>query len=169
MSVRLRTKWLWVRARLQSLNLRYRACFEQGVPWHSGIYRVWIHSETREWHDKNTQLIDCVNIWKTSEAANLVFQWIFVLNSVKHNFFPVSIENLFTWIKAKVQSIGNCKEMYASAKHQAFCVYVVVIYDIKLWKFECFSNFWPTFLQLLRPLSLTCCSEMLLNVLHDYF
>ena len=26
-----------------------------------------------------------------SEAANLVFQWIFVLNSVKHKFFPVSI------------------------------------------------------------------------------
>ena len=28
---------------------------------------------------------------KTSEAASLVFQWIFVLNSVKHKFFPVSI------------------------------------------------------------------------------
>ena len=24
---------------------RFRACFEQGVPWHSGNYRVWIHSE----------------------------------------------------------------------------------------------------------------------------
>ena len=37
------------------LNFRLRACFEQGVPWHSGNYRVWIHSETRTWHDKNTQ------------------------------------------------------------------------------------------------------------------
>ena len=27
------------------LNFKYRACFEQGVPWHSGNYRVWIHSE----------------------------------------------------------------------------------------------------------------------------
>ena len=27
------------------LNVRYRACFEQGVFWHSGNYRVWIHSE----------------------------------------------------------------------------------------------------------------------------
>ena len=35
------------------LNFRFRACFEQGVPWHSGNYRVWIHSETRTWHDKN--------------------------------------------------------------------------------------------------------------------
>ena len=33
----------------------------------------------------------CVNIWKTSEAATLVFQWIFALNSVKHKFFHVSI------------------------------------------------------------------------------
>ena len=37
------------------LNFRFRACFEQGVPWHSGKYRVWIHSETRMWHDKNAQ------------------------------------------------------------------------------------------------------------------
>ena len=29
--------------------------------------------------------------WKTSEATNLVFQWIFVLNSVKRKFFHVSI------------------------------------------------------------------------------
>ena len=34
---------------------RFRACFEQGVPWHSGNYKVWIHSETRTWHDKNIQ------------------------------------------------------------------------------------------------------------------
>ena len=38
------------------LNFRFRAYFEQGVPWHSGNYRVWIHSETRTWHDKNIQL-----------------------------------------------------------------------------------------------------------------
>ena len=35
------------------LNFRFRFFFEQGVPWHSGNYRVWIHSETRKWHDKN--------------------------------------------------------------------------------------------------------------------
>ena len=34
------------------LNFKFRACFEQGVPWHSGNYRVWIHSETRTWYDK---------------------------------------------------------------------------------------------------------------------
>ena len=35
----------------------------------------------------NDNLTDCVNIWKTSEAANLVFKWIF---SVKHKLFHVS-------------------------------------------------------------------------------
>ena len=39
------------------LNFRYRACFEQGAPWHSDNYRVYIHSKTWMWHDKkNTQL-----------------------------------------------------------------------------------------------------------------
>ena len=37
------------------LNFRFRACIEQGVPWHSGAHRVWIHSETPTWHDKNIQ------------------------------------------------------------------------------------------------------------------
>ena len=32
------------------LNFWFRACFEKGVPWYSGNYRVWIHSETRAWH-----------------------------------------------------------------------------------------------------------------------
>ena len=34
-------------------NFRFHACFEQGVCWHSGNYRVWIHSETGMWYDKN--------------------------------------------------------------------------------------------------------------------
>ena len=29
---------------------------EQGVPWHSGNYRVQIHSETRTWNEKNILL-----------------------------------------------------------------------------------------------------------------
>ena len=37
------------------LNLRFQACFKQGVPWHSGNHRVWIHSEMHMWHDRNIQ------------------------------------------------------------------------------------------------------------------
>ena len=39
------------------LNFRFRTCFAQGVRWHSYNYRVWIHPETRRWHDKNIQLM----------------------------------------------------------------------------------------------------------------
>ena len=37
------------------LNFRFHACFDQGVPWHSGSYGVWIHSGARTWHDNNIQ------------------------------------------------------------------------------------------------------------------
>ena len=37
------------------LNLRYHVCFGQGVPWDSGNYKVWIHSEKRTWHGKNKE------------------------------------------------------------------------------------------------------------------
>ena len=40
-------------SRCSHLKFIFRACFKQGVPWHSGNYRVWIHSETRTWHGKN--------------------------------------------------------------------------------------------------------------------
>ena len=43
------------------LNFIYCTYFEQGVPWHSGNYRVQTDSKTRMWHDKNTQLNqDCL-------------------------------------------------------------------------------------------------------------
>ena len=40
---------------LSYLNFRFLACVEQGVPWHSGNYRVWIHSKICMWHDKHIQ------------------------------------------------------------------------------------------------------------------
>ena len=42
LSVFLRTKWFWVWVQLQSLHLQI-----------SHLLRVWIHSQTRMWHDKN--------------------------------------------------------------------------------------------------------------------
>ena len=36
-------------------TFRFRACFEQEVPWHSGNCWVRIHSQTHTWHDKNIQ------------------------------------------------------------------------------------------------------------------
>ena len=45
----------WFESRCSHLIIRYGAWFEQGVPWHSGNCRVWIHSQIRTWHDKNIQ------------------------------------------------------------------------------------------------------------------
>ena len=47
----------WFESSCSHLNFKFCACFEQGVPWHSGNYRMWIHSETRTWHDKNIQSV----------------------------------------------------------------------------------------------------------------
>ena len=44
-----------VKSSCSHLNFKFRACFEQGVSWHSDYYRVWINSETRTWHNKNIQ------------------------------------------------------------------------------------------------------------------
>ena len=55
LSVRLRTMWLWIRVPLQSLKLQISRLFRARGSWHSSNYRVWIHSETPTWHDKNIQ------------------------------------------------------------------------------------------------------------------
>ena len=65
LSVRLRNKWFWV----WDLNFRFRACFEQGVLWHSGNYRMWIHSEMHTWHDRNIQS----NFFWSKKSRILVF------------------------------------------------------------------------------------------------
>ena len=48
------------------LNFRYGACFKRGVPWIQTNYRVWIHSETRTWHDKEIQLIRTRSVESTT-------------------------------------------------------------------------------------------------------
>ena len=55
--------WNWTQAHTHEhstscshFNFRFRACFKQGVPWHSGNYRVRTDSETRTCHDKNIQV-----------------------------------------------------------------------------------------------------------------
>ena len=61
------------------LNFRFCACFEQGFLWHPGNYRVWIHFETRTWHDKNIQLAQtCFKLYKwykIAQSITYVFIW----------------------------------------------------------------------------------------------
>ena len=80
------------------LNFRFHACFEQGVPWHSGNYRVCIHSETRTWHDKNIQSVGGGIILKVMITFNIWisfrrFHWskISRVRVVFHNFLQTNI------------------------------------------------------------------------------
>ena len=62
---------------LNHLNFRFRACFEQEVPWYSGNYSVWIHSETRTWHDKSIQLVIPIDItYKSISGFKLIPPWL---------------------------------------------------------------------------------------------
>ena len=58
------------------LNLRFRTCFEQGVPWDSGNYRVWIHSGTCTWHDK---YIQSMSVMFFITLSKLTILWSFLL------------------------------------------------------------------------------------------
>ena len=65
-------------SRCTYLSFIYLACFEQGVPWHSANYRVWIHSETRTWHDKNIQSNVMVQIstQNTAQSLTSLAKWL---------------------------------------------------------------------------------------------
>ena len=60
------------------LNFRFCTCFEQGVPWHSGLYTVWIHSETHAWHDKNLQSLThwLIISYRARDLVNHLFKLI---------------------------------------------------------------------------------------------
>ena len=81
------------------LSLKGRANLKTPTTFFRGIYAVSVKfkiKNLRKYAFPNIKTSggkwnNFVNIWKTSEAANLVFQWIFLLNSLKHKIFPVSI------------------------------------------------------------------------------
>ena len=69
------------------LNFRFCACFEQGVPWNSGNYRVWIHSETRTWHDKDTQ----INTWANKNIFRNKFRSIYIFSVESRVFLGIVV------------------------------------------------------------------------------
>ena len=75
---------------------RFGAWFEQGVPWHSGNYRVWIHSETRTRHGKNIQSnapCRCVHRTQLNHLLSLA-KW-----------FSVCSPTRWFWIRVQLQSL----------------------------------------------------------------
>ena len=96
LSVRLRTKWLWVRVPLQSLNLQIWGRLPARVPWHSGNYRVWIHSQTRTWHDKNIQSNAPYREVLTAQLNHLasLAKWLIVCLRTKWLWVRVPLQSL---------------------------------------------------------------------------
>ena len=90
----------WTRCGFEShyshLNFIFRTCFEQGVPWYSGNYRVLIHSETCTSHDKNIEL-------------NALYRWV-LPTQLKHlanltKWLSVCLWTKWLWVWVPLQSL----------------------------------------------------------------
>ena len=76
------------------LNFRYRICFEQDVPWHSGNYRVWIRSAMHMWHGKNIQ--------SNAQYRSIIWPvwlngWVFIYELSGWGLSPVVVTQTF-WV-----------------------------------------------------------------------
>ena len=83
-------------------NFRFRACYKQGISFHSGNYRVSIHSETHTWHDKNIQSNASTD--KYSEHSSFIWPvcskgWVFVYEWSDSGFESTSskLNFRFSW------------------------------------------------------------------------
>ena len=92
-------------SRCSRLNFKFRACFEQGVPWHSGIYRLWIHSEMRTWHDNNMQhlLLLCffINLNSKIPSLKFLFSPSKIALQIRRNSFFCQINETYVLIVVK--------------------------------------------------------------------
>ena len=79
------------------LIFRYGACFEQGVPWHSGNCRGWIHSQTRTWHDKNIQSNAPYRSVLTAQLNHL---------ASLANRLSVRLRTKWLWVRIPLQSLN---------------------------------------------------------------
>ena len=64
--------------------IRYRACFEQGVPWHLGNYRVWIPSKTRTWYDNSIQFKVSICMFFFTQDTSVYYSLFFSFSSKKY-------------------------------------------------------------------------------------
>ena len=97
----------WVRVQLQSLKLEIHACFEQGVPWQSGNYRLWIHSETDAWHDKNI----CTEQISTQNTTQSFGQFSQRLS--------LRLKTKWSWVRAHLESLRSVTLIATSSSFQS--------------------------------------------------
>ena len=117
-------KWFWVRVQLQSFK-DFHVCFEQGVPWHSGNHRVWIHSETPRWHDMNIQSVSVLCFLAylllssaTSETTATSF--------LPWNCCLKQIHTLFIFFSLRKATVSKLLFETASARKNEVCLQVLL-------------------------------------------
>ena len=82
------------------------------------------------------KLVRCVNIWKRLEKGKLLFQWIHVLNSVKHSFsLWVTSKKYFKWNKKKKlkfsptkigNSLNKTMKIWHKHKNKNICFFEIL-------------------------------------------
>ena len=133
-------------SRCSHLIFRYGACFEQGVPWHSGNCRVWIHSQTRTWHDKNIQsravlsfvfLLAFERLWLCDWESEIRCK------SIETNTRRSIGQILQSWEKTKLLITDSCGTV-TLFQHQQKATLVVLTLKKRHMKFYSWSNFLMT-------------------------
>ena len=78
------------------LNFRFFTCLKQGVSRHSGNYRVWIHSETITWNNKNMIMH---RIYKYSRHSSVSWPvWLNGLVFVYRSVLTAQLSHLAKWL-----------------------------------------------------------------------
>ena len=76
------------------LNFRFWACFEQGVPWHSGNYRVWIYfwNTYVTWQEHIVKCTIQISTQNTAQSFGLLAKWL-----------SVSLPTKWFWVQVQLQ------------------------------------------------------------------
>ena len=87
------------------LNFRFGGCFEQGLPWHSNNYRVWIHSVMPTWHDQNIQS-------NAMYREVLTTQLNYLASSAK--WLSAGLRTKWFWVRVQLESSTLCSYIILS-------------------------------------------------------
>ena len=137
-------------SRCSHLNFRYRACFEQGIPWHLGNYRVWIPSEIHRRHNKNIPSIFLTFICLLDQTTKQPLS----------NLVAYKTKINVLWFHSKIFTSRTCKNKTTS--------FDVLIYFLKKAKY---ASWWLLdFLQIkvFQYLTVLIFSEILRAQIHHF-
>ena len=89
------------------LDIIFRTCFEQGVPWHPGNYRVWIHSENADvtWQEHTVKCTVQISTQNTAQSFGQFGQMVecSLTNQMVLDSIPVAVINY--WVVCHINLI----------------------------------------------------------------